>query len=37
MFLLYLLCFFFYKIGEQEAGTGSAQGVGGLALVGGGK
>jgi hypothetical protein len=21
----YLLCFFFYKIGEQEGGTGSAQ------------
>jgi hypothetical protein len=27
-FSLYLLCFFFYKIGEQEGGTGSAQGGG---------
>jgi hypothetical protein len=27
-FLFYLLCFFFYKIGEQEGGTGSIQGVG---------
>jgi hypothetical protein len=23
-FSYYLLCFFFYKIGEQEGGTGSA-------------
>jgi hypothetical protein len=25
-FSFYLLCFFFYKIGEQDGGTGSAQG-----------
>jgi hypothetical protein len=37
MFLFYLLCFFFYKIGEQEDRTGSAclGGVGtGLAPMG---
>jgi hypothetical protein len=33
-FSFYLLCFFFYKIGEQESGTGSEQGRG-LVVVGG--
>jgi hypothetical protein len=28
MFSYYLLCIFFYKIGEQEGGTGSAQSLG---------
>jgi hypothetical protein len=27
-FSFYLLCYFFYKIGEQEGRTGSAQGLG---------
>jgi hypothetical protein len=27
-FPFYLLCFFFYKIGEQEGRSGSAEGVG---------
>jgi hypothetical protein len=30
----YVLCFFFYKIGEQEGRTDSAQRGRGLALVG---
>jgi hypothetical protein len=35
-FSIYHLCFFFYKIGEQEGPTGSARGlgVGSLAPVG---
>jgi hypothetical protein len=35
-FSFYQLCFFFYKIGEQEGGTGSAWRWQGLAPVGGG-
>jgi hypothetical protein len=34
---LYFLCFFFYKIGEQEGGTVLPRVGEGLALVGGGK
>jgi hypothetical protein len=34
-FSFYLLCSFFYKIGEQEGGSGSAWVGGGLAPVGG--
>jgi hypothetical protein len=33
-FSFYLLCFFFYKIGEQEGRTGSAQGVGAVGAGG---
>jgi hypothetical protein len=35
MFLFLSFVFFFYKIGEQEGGTGFAQSGGRLALVGG--
>jgi hypothetical protein len=34
-FSFYLLCLFFYKIGEQEGGAVSAVGERGLAPVGG--